>query len=360
MSEPRPTDSDRNRALSLLAGFESRLLPGVLRRIGAWKAIPAAQLAQLRDDVVQELSVDCLTHASEIVAMPERDRHARWMQVTERTLYGLRRHQRRCQPLLDEPSGTTEATWIAEPSGITEPSEVAEPSAATEPTCLPGVELPPLVPLHNGRANVAESARRAGLGRRRLRRQLDELAARLGWDEDRRRFWQARTAEAMVGLAADLLRARHAVLELDAPPTLDLPARLDRLRRLAQRFPVQPSTLAVRRALQPWLRRRPRRPPTPRELLRTAVELQPDRAAGWLWLFECCCVERDAPAATEALRRARGCADVPRAAMVLARARLLELRGREPAAVRLVERARRRRDPDGQLARALALAEPPG
>lgn len=332
MSEPSPTDSDRNRALELLEGFRQRLLPGVLRRIAAWKAIPTPQLAQLRDDVVQELFVDCLTHAREVVRLAPRDRHARWMQVAERTLYRLRRHLRRSQPLVDEPFGVAEAN-------------------ATD-----DVDLPALIPLHNGRANVAASARRAGLGRRQLRQQLDQLAAQLGWDDDRRRFWQARAAEALIGLAADLLRHNNSVYELEPPAGPDLARRRERLRRLAQRFPVQPSTLAVRRALQPWLRRTTRRPPEAAEMLLSAVALAPDRAAGWLWLFEARCALGDAAAAAAATCRARRCPDVERASLVLARARLLELRGRMADAVRLVQRAQRRRDPDRRLRRALAAA----
>ena len=57
--------------------FNTALLPGVLRRVGAWKGIPAPQLAELRDDVLQELRVHCLLRADELLALDARGRHAR-------------------------------------------------------------------------------------------------------------------------------------------------------------------------------------------------------------------------------------------------------------------------------------------
>jgi len=213
--------------------------------------------------------------------------------------------------------------------------------------------LQQLVALHNGRANVAESARAAGLGRRAMRRQLDLLAAQLGWDQDRRRFWQTRAAEALTDLAADQLRSVGAARERGESPTPDLAARRARLQRLAQRFPVQPATLQVRRALQPWLRRQQPDPP-PRELLRRATELAPNRAAGWLWLFELLTSSKEVAAATSVLRRASRCPDVERTSVVLARARLLQLRGMHGRASGALRRALQRRDPDRRLQRALA------
>ncbi|MCK5941786.1 MAG: hypothetical protein KAI24_07455, partial [Planctomycetes bacterium] len=262
MTEPRRDDSDRITALSLLATFRRQLLPGVLRRVAAWKGIPPRLLAQLAEDVVQDLSVDCLEHAGELVRLDRRSRNARWMQRAERALYRLRRYEQRCRPLVDEPF------------------EVAEQHDA------PDIGLPTLVSLDNGRANVAESARRQGLARRALRMQLDEAATRLGWNNERRAFWQARAAEALTGLAADQLRLHAGLFTVDPGPPPDLERRRARLHRLARRFPVQPSTLAVRSALQPWRRRRGCPEPPPRALLQRAVELAPDRAAGWLWLFE--------------------------------------------------------------------------
>ncbi len=332
MRNPPPSDSDRAAALALVEEFCRRLLPGALRRLRAWKSIPSCLLAQHREDVEQELYMDGLEHTGAVLTLPPRERHARWMRVAERTLYRLRRHERRCQPLVEEP-----------------------PSAASDDGA-PTIDLPVIVPLENGRANVAESARRAGLGRRSLRRRLDEAAAQLGWGDVQRRFWQARAAEALTGLAADLLRAQRAVHELDDARAVDLSRRHRRLRQIAQRFPVQPSTLRVRRALQPWLRTGQASSPPPQALLARAVELAPQRAAGGLWLFEAACAARDPAAAAAALGRARRCDDAARAALLLARARLLELRGRFDDAGSRLRRAARRRDPDRRLHRALQLA----
>ena len=323
-------DPDRDLALRMLEQFERRLLPGVLRRIGAWKGLPPSRLTELREDVLQELRVDCLTDARALRAMAPRERHARWMQRTERALYRLVRHERRCRPIAEEPTS----------------------APALTSTSLP---LPPLVYLHNGRANVLESARAAGLWRRSMRAQLARLAGELGWGRDQRRFWQRRAAEGLIGLAADLLRSADAVRELDAPRNLQLDRRRDRLQRIARRFPVQPATLAVRRALQPWVRRRQPDPP-PRCLLRHATALAPELAAGWLWRFEALDRPGDEAEAARSLRRAGRCTDVERSGLVLARARLLERRGQRRRGLAMLQRARARRDPDLRLQRALVVA----
>lgn len=327
MRPPRATDPDRDHLLNLLEQFERRLLPGVLRRIGAWKGLPPARLQELREDVLQELRVDCLARTDELLALAPRARHARWMQRTERALYRLVRHERRCRPIATEPLGPP------------------EPAATA-------VQVPTLVHLHNGRANVLESARAAGLGRRSMRARLDRLAAELGWGPDQRSFWQRRAAEALIGLAADLLRAARDTGELDRPPP-DPERHRDRLRRIAQRFPVQPATLAVRSALQPWTRRR-RPDPAPRTLLQQATTLAPELSAGWLWLSEALDQPSERAASTRALRRASRCEDALRAAHVLARARLLARRRGPARAIAMLRRAQARRDPDLRLRRALA------
>ena len=325
-----PTDSARRSALFLLERFHRRLLPGVLRRIGAWKGISPQQLTDLQEDVLQELHVDCLEHPGEVTSMSPQQRHARWMQLSERTVYRLRRHLRRCSALPDDCTAKD-----------VEPSQ----GAATPP-------MPPLVTLCNGRANVAASAKAAGLGRRAMRGQLDRIAAQLGWDDRERRFWTRRAAEALIALAADALRASGVTEAPPQSPAPDPATRRARLRRLAQRFPVQPATSRVRRALQPWLRGR-RADPAPADLLRDAIELAPDLAAGWLWLFEVHDANADHASAAAALRRASRCPDLPRSWLLLARSRLLRQRGRPRVAARMLRRASGRRDPDGRLTRAV-------
>ena len=330
MRAPRPTGPSRDRALALVEHFGRKLLPGVLRRIGAWKGIPPRQLADLQEDVLQELRVDCLRDAAELEAMTARERHARWMQLSERTVYRMRRHLRRCTSLQAEPCG---------------------PAGETSETRL---QLPNLVTLNNGRANVAESARAAGLGRRAMRQHLDDLAAQLGWCGEQRRFWRTRAAEALIGLAADSLRTAGEVRELSQPRPPDLAARRARLQRVARMIPVQPATLEERRALQPWVRR-PRPDPPPEDLLRSATALAPELAAGWLWLFEARVAAGDAQSASACLRRAGACSDAARSSVVLARARLLQVRGCTARALAMLDRARTRRDPDRRIEQALDL-----
>lgn len=326
------TESDRTTALKLLGHFRRRILPGALRRIASWKGIPRQLLRDWLDDVLQELAVDCLEHASTIVELPERDRHARWMRRAEKVIYRHRRYLTSQQLAVEEPAL---AAWA--------PSDEHE------------VHIPPLVALNNGRPNVIASIRKSGMARRDLRRQLDVLAARLGWDHEQQSFWQARVVEALTGLAADLLQAQGAVRLLDPQPPTDLDGRRARLHRLANRFPVQPSTQCVRRALRPWVRRRSKHPVTPRMLLQQALALQPESAAAWLWLFEACCSERDTRAALQALCEARKRAAVSRAAIVLGRARVLEMRGKLDAAFALLRRSAKRWPRDREIEKALAV-----
>jgi len=309
-------ETDRTTALLLLARFEQKLLPGALRRIGMWKSIAPPLLREWRDDVAQELALDCLEHTSTILALGERDRHARWMRLCETTIYRQWRHRQTVPDTVEEP-----------------------PAPEWQNQQAPVVHLPPLVTLGNGRPNLDASVKKNGRARRDLRNTLDALLADLGWGDDRNAFWQARVVEALTGLAADLLLEQNTIA-----PTHELPApnpvlRRRRLRRLVKRFPVQPSTLPVRSALGPW-RRTPRIPEgTPRQILEQATVLGPHAAATWLWLFEACCHDRDAAGALRAVWHARRCRGVARTALVLARARVLELRGDLARGVALLHRA---------------------
>ena len=78
---------------------------------------------------------------------------------------------------------------------------------------------------------------------RELRRRVDGLAKRLGENAERRAFWRARLAEALTGLAADLLRDHDLVQLLPRARRRPDPAgRLQRLRGLLAHFPIRPST----------------------------------------------------------------------------------------------------------------------
>lgn len=326
------TDSDRTAALELLTQFQHQILPGALRRVATWKSIPHRLLQEWLDDVVQELAVDCLQHANVIVRLPERQRHARWMRRAEAVIYRLRRHLSRLATSVDEPAV---ANWRHE--------------------CQPDVHLPALVALSNGRPNVLASIRQSGQARRHLRQQLDDLAAQLGW-HGQLEFWQARVVEALTGLAADLLLEQHGIVPVSALPLPAPERRRARLRRLGERFPVQPSTRVIRSVLRPWIRRNKHRELGARSLLEQAVALGPASGAAWLWLFEACCQERDAPGAMRAIWQARRCQGVCRATVVLARARVFELRGRFGTGIKLLRRVRRRWPREHSIGAAIAIA----
>lgn len=312
-------DAVRARALTLLHGFCARLLPGTVRRIAAWKRLPRAGLRELEAEVAQELAVDCLEHARQIVALPPAARHARWMRAAERWIYRQRVARRGCELGPD----------LAAP---------AIPAAAAPP---PG--LPELVALGNGRSNLTATAARTGVRVRTLQRRLGTLARELGCDAAHDAFWRRRLVEALTGLAVDLLRDRGGLLLLPRPrPAPDPAARRQRLRRLQARFQVRPATLPERTLLRRWVRADRLDGSAPRQLLVAALQLDPGHAAAWLWLFEACVAGSDLRAAAQALRRARQLAAPPRLAVALARARLLEARGRTGRALAALGRAAQR------------------
>ena len=325
----RPDDEEtRELALAHWQTFCSRILPRIVRRIAAWKQLTRPAQTDLLEDLQQELAVDCLANAPHVVVEPPRVRHGRWLRTAERFAYDnfVQPHRRRV--------GTDELTARPEPSLVPPPDT-----------------LLPLATLHNGRANVKATAALVGIGERRARQLLEELATRLGADDEYRAFWRARLAEALTGLAADLLRDRDRVQLLPRPRRSPDPAgRLLRLRRLVGRFPIRPSTQRERRALQGLLRRGRRfDASTPRRLLESATTLAPFDHAAWLWLFEARLAEGDVRGAAAALRRCRQVAAPTVAASTLARARLLEVRGLPQRAVGVVVRGARRCRHDHRL-----------
>ncbi len=78
MTDPSPqVEQDRDptsHALSLLEGFRSRVLPGVLRRMSVWKRLEASGQQEVAADAMQELALDCLAHPQEVLALPARGR----------------------------------------------------------------------------------------------------------------------------------------------------------------------------------------------------------------------------------------------------------------------------------------------
>jgi len=331
MTQRLDEDGTRRLALDHWQCFCQRILPGIVRRFASWKRLPRSCQSDLLEELRQELVADCLEHAPQVVVMPTRVRHGRWLRMAERFAYRnfvtTRRH-----------------------TGI-----VAELVARPEP-CLVPLPAPDSVDtLANGRSNLHRTAKHRGIDERILRRQLEHLAERLGADDRHRAFWRARLAEALTGLAADLLRDRDQVHLLPRERARADPAgRLRRLRRMLVHFHIRPSTRRERQILRRWLRRPTLDHAAPRRLLEAAVTLAPFDRATWLWLFEACLVDADHRAAAAALRKCRQVAAPTAAASTLARARLLEARGRPQRAIAAVARAARRWPRDATLARVAA------
>lgn len=330
----RPDDEEtRQLALAHWQTFCTRILPRIVRRIAAWKQLQRPAQTDLQEELQQELAADCLANAPQVVVQPPRVRHGRWLRVAERFAYDnyVQPHRRRI--------GTDEL--LARP----EPSLVPPPDS-----------LLPLATLHNGRANVKGTAALVGLDERRARQLLDHLASRLGAGDEYRAFWRARLAEALTGLAADLLRDHERVQLLPRSRRAPDPAgRLLRLRRMVGRFPIRPSTRRERRVLQTLLRGGRRfDDATPRRLLESAATLAPFDHAAWLWLFEARLAEGDVRGAAAALRQCRQLAAPTVVASTLARARLLEVRGLPQRAVGVVVRGARRCRHDARLSAVAA------
>ncbi|HZN40072.1 MAG TPA: hypothetical protein VFD82_14795 [Planctomycetota bacterium] len=323
----------RVEALALLEVFTKRILPGAIRRIAAWKGIRRGQIPDLTDELRQELAVDCLLHADTVVRLPTSERHTRWMRAAERWIYHHRvgRNKNTVMP---------DASLAARGPGVAETDLVSRHS---------------IVAMGNGRLNLAASAASGRKEARRLRQELEVLATELGCDEQYLAFWRLRLAEALTGLAADLLRDRGAVhLLARQRPAPDPRGRLRRIRRIAAHFRVRSSSHDVRSVLRDWVRRPRLDAHAPRRLLEHATGLHPTAAGTWLWLFEACLVEADLVAALRAVRNGRRVAGADRIAITLARARLLEARDQWPAAMALIRRACDRWPHDARLARIRA------
>ena len=331
--DSQPLADVRTESLTLAHRFCAHHLSATVRRIATWKRLAGATVPDLIADLAQEIVVDCLEQPGLIVQLGERARHRRWMRLAERWIY----HERVAP--MRRTGGTPQA----------EEHLVAPPR--TDATLLLPIPSAAQVRLANGRTNVKATAARIGITHRELRRRFDLWADQLDHGEPYLLFWRTRAAEAMTGLAADLLQQRGQVHLLAEPKRRPNPqGRMQRLRRIARRFAVRSSTRAIRHALRRWLRRGRAEVPTPRLLLENAVALVPHATGSWLWLFEACLAEGDLRAAAKAMRAACHLAKPSRRARTLARARLLEARGRLPAAIALLQRASRRWPDDGALA----------
>ncbi len=337
----RPSDSCADPrlhdVLTLAQAFVERQLGWTVRRVVAWRRLPRNRVQELAADVAQELALDALQHTELLRTMPESDRCRRWHRLAERWLYHERMH-----------SGRLSSGQEPEARAVTPPEDsVAVYDLPVAPEAM--------VRLGNGRTNYRVTAEQTGTNPRTLKRRLDHWADRHGRGGSFLCFWQARAAEAMTGLAADLLQQQASLTLVRRRRQRPSPeARLRRLRRIARRFPVRPSTRATRALLRPWLRWADLHTFRPRPLLESALLLAPQATATWLWLFEANLVEGDLGAALAAIRSARRLATPTPREHVLARARVLEARGRLAAAAALLRRARCRWPADGCLVEVAA------
>lgn len=328
-------ERDRLAALELLHSFGEQVLPGALRRIAAWKQLARAELPELTRDLLQELAVDCLMHPREVVALTDAGRYERWIRLAERWIY---RFYVRPRVPPARPAGQPSASL---------------PEVAT--TVLP--ELPPhWIRLGNGRTNLTASAVRDGRSLPSLQRELERLLRHVGGGAEHDAFWRARLAEALTGLAADLLRQRgavHLLPERRARP--DPGRRLQRIRVLGRRFHVRRATIDARRVVRHWHRAGALdAADAPLGLLRDAVRVWPRSSVAWLWLGEAHCARSEFAATLRAVRAHRRLLAPQPGRAVLLRARVLEARGRLAAALALLARAARRWPHEARLRRALA------
>ncbi len=342
-----PTDSH---SLAQLETFVDQALPAAMRRMFSWNGLHPTRHAEVLEDLHQDLLLDCVENADTIAALDQRERHGRWFRLIEHSHYRLRvRDTRRnlgAQPLAEvvAEAPPRELRRLLPPDDW----QLAEQlSAATER-------------MRNGRVNTSATAANLGVHPREVRALWEGIAESLGFDDDFLAFWRTRLVEALVGLAADLLRD-HALVRVhdeDARVRPDPNGRLRRIRQIKKQVSVRPLPRELRRVLVQFTSRGIRQRIEPQEALSAARELAPGCSAVHLWSFETAIVRGEWLEAARALRAARAAhADPVR--VVLARARLLEATGREAKAIAVIQRARRRHRGDLRLTRALGeLAEP--
>jgi hypothetical protein len=325
-----PTDDP---TLACLDQFLKVAMPAAVRKLRSWQGLSPTQHSDLVADLSQEVAADFLAHRAAIEAMTVDQRHERWLRLVGRSHYRLRGREARCI----DGSARVDELVVDEPIAATPPSLPASDAEFVEALLQRGVRL------KNGRLNEYITARSIGLSKLQLRRRGQRLIAALQADRDVE-FWRRRLAEALVGLAADVLRDRGlVVIHGEAARARPDPAtRLRRVQRIRERLRFLPLSPALRRVLARY-GNRCIDPLDPARALSAARDLEPHAPPVHLWRFELAVVQRDPQRAARALILARRCGGDP-VAIVLARARLLELRGRLPAARALLLRARRRRD----------------
>ena len=343
-----PPGSDRparDAALALLEAFRSRVLPGVLRRMAIWKRLEASGQQELAGEAMQELAVDCLAHPAEVRALPERDRHTRWIRIVQRVHYALRERSGR--------KSVGEDALHSIECGPQTPIDV--PLRSADARLLERM-LAHATRLKNGRVSLRATARSLGVSPNTLAALRARVAEALGHDDDRADYWRSRLADALCSTAAAWLRQGGDLNLWDDARRRDFEPEQCRARfaRIRDALALRPPDPETRHALELVLTPAADRPVavSPRELLRIAERIAPRDGSVILWRFEAEIANGAYDEASRCLLRARQIG-ADRVRIVLARARLLEARGALDAARALLARAASRHRGDQRVRASL-------
>ncbi len=348
----------RARALSCLQGFKSRSLPALQRRLACWKGLQSRRHADVLEDLLQELALDCMENPELILELEERERHSRWFRLIQKKHYQLRLRSARRSEVRDEMDRLPASGRLGGPNWEEQIAQLELPSATKEGLALLRAGA---VHLKNGRLNLERSSENTGLSRDAIRQLWQELSAALGFGPEYRRFWQGRLAEALLALAADQLQEAGSLC-MHSQTSRRPAASEQSLRRvlgIRDSLAGLPKERGMRKLLAGLGGARKPDPVDPRPLLDLAARLRPVDAKIAAWQFEAAIAYGDVRSAARSLRRAR-CLGWLRIPAALARARLAEARGRRSRAASILRRALLRYPRDERLRASLnALAGPP-
>lgn len=324
------TSPGRSLAFEYLQNFLSGAFSTVLRQLNCWKGLGSHRHSDLVNDLVQEVVLDCLENPDLVVSLTRHDRHNRWFRLVQQTHYRLRSQRRAApDPLHRIVDPGTDATVSLE--------QLIDLCPAHRNALLRLAASAEY--LRNGRFNLEGTSRRLRVRSQDLRRLWTSVAERLGYGDDFLRFWRQRLVEALVGLAADLLRDTGGLRIHDeaARTRPDPTGRLNRLRRIRRRLSVRPLPTDIRKALS-RITGSGALQTSATEILELAASIGPHDPVVHLWRFEAFVRDGHLTSAARALRRSRSCG-ADRVRILLARARLLEARGKETHARDLLERS---------------------
>jgi hypothetical protein len=324
-------------ALPSLRHFVRTALPAALRRLSCWKGLRPGWHADVIEDLEQDLALDYLENRAAIDALPQRERHERWLRLLAQRHYQIRlRSQRAHTASCALPEIAARAPHCRETPAMELPAALGESDRERLNELLTDSHHH-----RNGRINATASAQRLGVPPAEVRALWRRLAAALGYDERFLAFWRQRLVEALIGLAADLLRDQRRVQVFgEARRTRPDPrGRLRRIRRIKDELSLRPVDADLKRVLARFTRRGLSQRLTARAALDGALELAPREPAALAWSFEAAIADGELGEAARALRALRQ-AGGDHGAAALARVRWLEARGRSEAGFAWRERAR--------------------